>query len=323
MQNLNNCANLLLEIPNCALYNIQEQNLTLLAVTYLGIYEIKALNTCFVKMQNWEYCFQKQIPVLKKQINQQTIYVIPNMAGNYVLVLPQNTQEEYIQVFESFLESSSDFAVSTDERQEVKDDEDFSSSDEESNNQNQVAQQFINQIQMNQQKQKDGQNLKAENLKNKLIHIGERIAKRIEKRKERIITKISRPRHIKIRPETLERIQKISIISDRIVHLNQEVVNKMLSSSAKIIQRLALAVGETKVGKRIKRNKVYCDFKDSVKKSVNSITTVYEGMVEAQNIVEEALKKASVDIITAKYGQQAGQLTNQAIKIGSNFGQLG
>ncbi|KAL4512921.1 hypothetical protein ABPG72_017606 [Tetrahymena utriculariae] len=322
MQNLNNCANLILEIPNCTLYKIEETNVTLLIEDYLRIYDTKAINTYFIKMKNWEYCFQKQIPILKKQVNQKITYVIPNMTGNYVLVLLSNTQEEFIQIFESFLENNSDFAVSTDEKQEVKEDEDLSSSDDEINHQNQISQQSINEIQINQQNQKDTQNLRADNLKNKLMNIGERIAKRIEKRKERIITKISRSRQIKIRPETLERIQKFTIFSDRIVHVNQEIVNRMVFSSDKIIQKLVLAVGETKTGKRIKRNKVYCDLKDSVQKSVKSIITVYQGMAYAQNVIEEALKKASVDILTAKYGQQAGQLTNQAIKLGSNFNQL-
>ncbi|EAR94287.1 senescence-associated protein (macronuclear) [Tetrahymena thermophila SB210] len=319
MQNQNNYAQLVLEIPNCALYNIEESSATLMLEAYLGIYEIKTMNTYFFKMKNWEYNFQKQIPVLKKQIGQQMIYVIPNMTGNYVLVLPSNAQEETISVLESFLENNSDFAVSIDQKQEVQEDEDLSASDDEVNHQNQITQQVINQIQM---KQKDCQNLKAENLKTKLINFGERIAKRIEKRKERIVTRISRPRYIKIRPETLERIQKFSTFLDKIVHLNEQIVNKMVYSSAQIVQKLALAVGETKTGKRIKRNKVYCDIKDSVKKSVKSIITVYEGMVEAQNIVEEALKKASIDILTAKYGQQVGQLSNQAIKINSSLGQL-
>ncbi|KAL4512922.1 hypothetical protein ABPG72_017607 [Tetrahymena utriculariae] len=252
-------------------------------------------------MNNLEYCFQKEIPVLKQIVYEQIMYIFPSIGGNYGLLFQRGVNQDFIELFENFLECNSDFVVGTTEKQIVEDSYSSSSSSSSDNDENNEQNQTPNpnqQLKSNEKKQ-----LRGEKIRSGLINLGERVAKRMERRKERIINRISKPRFIKIRPETLERIRKLRIFSDRIF----KVTNK---------------IGETKIGRRIKKNRVYCDFKEALKNGIKSIAAVYDGMIEAKHIVQLALKDAATDIIIAKYGEQAGQLTNDLLGIRMNYQQI-
>ncbi|KAL4481800.1 hypothetical protein ABPG74_007889 [Tetrahymena malaccensis] len=316
MDSQSNNADLLFEVQNCTLYDVTSEKAIFFNTAHLAVYEIKEQKVSFIKMNNWEYCFQKDIPVLKQIVYEQVMYIFPSMGGNYGLLFQRGVNQDLIELFENFLENNSDFVVGTTEKQIVEDSDSSSSSDDECDQQNQTPN--SNQ----QQKSNEKKQLRGEKVRNGLINLGERVAKRIEKRKERIINRISRPRFIKIRPETLERIRKLRIFSDRIFKVSKDALNKMINFSKKVMSNLANKIGDTKIGRRIKRNRVYCDFKEALKNGIKSIAAVYDGMIEAKHIVQLALKDAAADIITAKYGEQAGQLTNDLLGIRMNYQQM-
>ncbi|EAR94288.1 senescence-associated protein (macronuclear) [Tetrahymena thermophila SB210] len=312
-----NSADLLFEVQNCTLYDVTNEKAIFIHNSPIAVYEIKEQKIVFIKMNNWEYCFQKEIPVLKQIVYEQIMYIFPSMAGNYGLLFQRGVNQDLVDLFENFLENNSDFVVGTTEKQMVEDSSDSSSDDDD-----QVQCNQQNQNQNQQPKSNEKKQLRGEKIRNGLINLGERVAKRIEKRKERIINRISRPRYIQIRPETLERIRKLRIFSDRIFKVSKDVLNGMINVSKKIMSKLANKIGDTKIGKRIKKNRVYCDFKEALKNGIKSIAAVYDGMIEAKHLVQLALQDAVTGIVAAKYGEQAGQLTNDLLGIRMNYQQM-
>lgn len=55
---------LVFEIPNTQLFDIKKNQMTIIKEGALGIYELKEYNLMVLRLDDWQYSLNKQIPVM-------------------------------------------------------------------------------------------------------------------------------------------------------------------------------------------------------------------------------------------------------------------
>ena len=325
---------LLITIPEVDLYEISPEGRNLKEHGDLNLCYYSALNLVILCINDFRYALDENIPFMINPEDHQSVkrYAFPYVDSNMVIILPLDTTDQLVEIFETILAEKSNFVYSESLVSEVKSCEVINSekTDEEKmeeEHKNMKVSSFddgvsLKKEEVEEEKEQKQQHKKiAEHISNGgdkikagLIRTGSFFSSQIQKGAQFLKKRMrKREKEIKINPKTQQKVKFVKETSDKFMKFTSSQIENLVSISHKIGQKLTKNIGKN-TNSKVK----YQDAKNIGKASIHVVASVYNGLNEAIMLMVKGAKEAGVGVVEHRYGRDMAGVLEDGMDIVDN-----
>lgn len=319
--------NLILEIPECELYEIKHPEQKLLQKGSLQVFELQEMKLYFLVINDFKYTLSKEIPIMTTDMPlDQRLYVLPNVGSYYGIRFAPRKDYEMLELFEGILNEeanliSPEAETITVDRSEEKEEKPLMAA----KNERPVAVASKNDAAAPKEKTSKKVSEYLYQLGDKtregLIAAGKIMGTQIGKGGQYIITKIKKnTKEKKFSEETKQKFRLANNCSKAVLTFTKAQLEGMMELCKAIGSEGVVMLENTKTGKKMTQNKNYEGAKEVGKATVHAVSAVFDGMIDALYTMGKSAGYAVTDVVAYKYGDDAGAVTKDGLQA---VGQVG
>jgi hypothetical protein len=288
----------------------------------------------FLRLDEFEFPLTKEVPCLRVS---KGYYMLP-MPGNvfYGFVFPSDIPDAYLDVFEKHLSDTCNFRISQSQTSQAQPETvpPQSSSQElvvrqPSNNALAVA--SMPTVSPKVTTIANGIEQGGRYLASGIQMTGEYLASGIQSTGEYLKTKIvPNEEPSKVHPGISTTLKYASYVSPYCVKVSKGLVNGLVTIAKEVGKASAQSIAETEIWKRstsgsqsfISPSKMQAA-KEIGKASLSAFVNVWDSLDTSGRILLDSTKRTTVDVVTHKYGPEAGEAVNHGLKVGVDVIETG
>ena len=327
---------LLITIPEVDLYEITPESRTLKEHGDLNLCYYPALNLVILCINDFRYALDENIPFMINPEDHQSVkrYAFPYIDSNMVIILPLDTTNQLVEIFETILAEKSNFVysksmvsenmvrscdvINADKNDEQKMEEEHknmmkvSSFDDVSLKKEEVEEEK----EQKQQHKKIAEHISngGDKIKAGLIRTGSFFSSQIQKGAQFLKKRMrKKEKEIKINPKTQQKVKFVKETSDKFMKFTSTQIENLVSISHKIGQKLT-----KNIGKNTSSQVKYQDAKNIGKASIHVVASVYNGLNEAIMLMVKGAREAGVEMVEHRYGRDMAGVLEDGMDIVDN-----
>ena len=113
-----------------------------------------------------------------------------------------------------------------------------------------------------------------------------------------------------------------NVASKGMLVYTQTQITALIKGAEEIGGALAQEISNSETGQKVQQHKYYPDAKNIAKGTFYGMASIYDGMYEAVCCIGRGIQQASSEIVSKKYGQDAGKVVNEGLDAVGNVGQM-
>jgi len=341
---------LLLQIPGCEVYDIQNGNPQLIQKGTLDVIEFKAKNLFVIQVNTFKYSLAKELPILSCKEPDGTInYVLPNVNGHFGIKLLEKIEPQIMEVFDIIINQHASLFYQEIEQETpgsgLESAKGVGMTGQNGTISNSNANGFVfeknlsamppqNVIQGTDNKSSLKSKFTTEKISSALTSGGQYVKSGMIKVAEKLSSGIKsggqyiQKRYIKkreekpVNPETLAKLKIAKSATSVALTYTRAQVQGLIEIASSIAQELGKNFENSETGQKWQQSPNYEKAKVIGMSTVNATAAVFDGMVEAMMILGRGVSSATTDIVTVKYGEKMGEATKDGFDCVGNVGLM-
>ena len=299
---------LILEIPDCELYEIKGGQQTRLQSGSLKVLEIAEYNLFFLVLSDFRYSLSKEINVMTTdEPMEQRIYVFPNIGSFYGLRFGTRGNEENLEIFEGILREKTMLVYP--EKVTISSETAYDKGQAAKNGTSKKVSGYLYDI--------------GDKTREGMIAVGNKLGGNIEKGGVYLTNKIKKnEREEKISEETKEKFKQANVCSKTVLDITKATLEGVFDI-CKTVGKGGLHLFEkSDAGQKVSTHKNYQGAKEVCKASIHAVSAVLHGMDEALSTLAKSTGYAVTDVIRHKYGNDAGEVAKDGLETIQHVGKV-
>jgi hypothetical protein len=317
-------ATVILSLNLVEVYQTANGKKSLVTTGPLNILYITSYNCFLLQVNNFNYHLSKEIPVLSSPGKGDCYpsYVFPNMEGFYVIKVVKISSPEALCSLETILSNHcqlgyeepeeigggyTEITTATIEKAKGEEEE----KDKKGKAPKTKTEIASNIIYKGGELAKTGLIKSAELLSKGISKVGEIAQKKMKKGEEKDVSE-----------STVAKVKIANTATDTALKFTQVQVQGLMTVGKEIGKEVGRKIEKTETAQKAKNHKHYGTAMQVGKSTVHAVASLYEGMVEAVCIVGKGVGDTTTKIVTHKYGQQVGNVTQEGLNAVGNVGKM-
>ena len=304
-------ANVVVQMKNVRVYEIIDNAKRQLSYGELKVLRLAKERIYLMTVGEFSYSLSKELPVMRSTRDQ---YVFPHFNGFIGILIPDEVDYELLEAFEEILMENTDFTKSK-QRLTVHDlprSMTFDLDAVKVANDRSKARKISMFIESSGEHIKRGIMRAATYTSEKMKKGGDYLKKNIKPKKN----------SISLTEKQSAAIEQLKTVSSVALMLSKAIVTGTLATTQEIGSWISKRFENSDTSKKLERSPGYLMAKELGKAGLSAAVTIYDGLEEALIIMGRSGSEVAVDVVEHTYGPDAGNATEETMKVLGNVGSI-
>ena len=312
-------AEVLISIKNVNLYEISDNKKNKILKGDLKVLRLKKEKIFLLTVSEYSYSLSKELKTMRSSKNQ---YVFPNIQGFLGVLIPETTDFNLLESFETILSDTTDFLVSKlrSQNNEIQRSVTFDLDAAEKIQNQSKTRKFSMLLESGGDLIKNGL-IRAATFTSSHIRRGSEFLKSQIKSKGSADSLSSDDDDEEEKKRSLA-VKSVKFVSTAALVLSKAVVVGAVSTTKEIGKWVAENFEQSETSKRFDEHEGLQNAKVVGKAGLNAAATIFEGLEEALVILGRSGADAAVEIAEHKYGGKGKKKTSEAVEVLSEVGLI-